>query len=91
LEETMMTDESVIEWARGWLRENPPDDPTFRERFEDDLRENLRGRREEIGSLLRDWADDFDMMRGVPMPWTPDQLRGLADKLDRYFSAAESR
>ncbi len=39
-----MTDESVLEWASGWLRDNPPDDPTFRQRFLDGLQEELSAR-----------------------------------------------
>jgi hypothetical protein len=42
--DAMMTDESVIEWALGWLRDNPPDDPTFRERFAAGLRRELAAR-----------------------------------------------
>ena len=57
----MMTDESVLEWARGWLRDNPPDDPTFQQRFIDGLSHELKVRREResewktVGlSILRD-------------------------------------
>ena len=41
----MLTDESVLEWAKGWLLPNPPDDPTFRQRFLDGLAEELKARR----------------------------------------------
>ena len=39
-----MNDESVIEWARGWLRADTPEDPTFRQRFLDGLQEELSAR-----------------------------------------------
>ena len=42
----MLTDESVLEWANGWLLPNTPEDPTFRQRFLDGLAEELKGRRE---------------------------------------------
>jgi hypothetical protein len=41
----MMTDESVLEWSRGWLRDNTPEDPGFRQRFIDALAEELKERR----------------------------------------------
>jgi hypothetical protein len=42
--ESNMTDESVLEWAKGWLRENAPEDPTFQQRFLDGLEEELNAR-----------------------------------------------
>jgi hypothetical protein len=37
-----MEDESAIDWASGWVRDNTPEDPTFRQRFIDGLTEELR-------------------------------------------------
>ncbi len=42
----MMTDDSVVEWASGWLRDNTPEDPTFRQRFKDALASELKARRD---------------------------------------------
>ena len=49
-----MTDESVIEWASGWLRDNTPEDPTFRRRFLDGLALELKVRAD-----VRVAADDL--------------------------------
>jgi len=46
-----MTDESVIEWARGWLQQNTPDDPTFRQRFLESLASELKQRRDALVSV----------------------------------------
>lgn len=46
-----MTDESVIEWASGWLRENTLEDPTFRQRFLDGLATELRSRSEALQAI----------------------------------------
>lgn len=50
----MLTDESVVEWASGWLRDNTPEDPTFRQRFLDGLAEELKGRRESMDAAKSD-------------------------------------
>jgi hypothetical protein len=52
----MMTDASLIEWARGWLREPTPEDPNFKERFEVTLAEELRFRAARpSGDLVKAW------------------------------------
>ena len=47
----MLTDESVLEWAKGWVLPNTTDDPTFRQRFIDGLAEELRLRREPLQAI----------------------------------------
>ena len=40
--------------------------------------------------LLRDWADDTEMVRTMrPHRWTADQLRALADALDHHWDEEE--
>ena len=59
----MMTDESVLEWASGWLRDNTPEDPTFRQRFAAGLRAELAARQaqvKELESELQNWRDAHD-------------------------------
>jgi hypothetical protein len=41
----MLSDKSVLEWATGWLRDSPPNDPTFRQRFLDGLALELKAQR----------------------------------------------
>ena len=52
--EDVMTDESVIEWASGWLRDDTTEDPTFRQRFLDGLASELRVRRMALVSANAD-------------------------------------
>ena len=48
----MMTDESVVEWALGWVRDNTDEDPALRERFAEGLRQELAQRRAELASSI---------------------------------------
>lgn len=60
----MMTDDSVLEWVSGWLRENPPeDDPTFRQRLLDGLGVELRARRHEERLRIVAWLRGEDARR----------------------------
>ena len=59
----MLTDESVLEWAKGWLLPNTPEDPTFRQRFLDGLAEELKGRRAEERVRIIAWLNSEDARR----------------------------
>lgn len=59
----MMTDDSVLEWVSGWLRENPPADPTFRQRLLDGLGVELRARRHEERLRIVAWLRGEDARR----------------------------
>jgi len=62
---TTMTDESVLEWASGWVDAERPGDPTFRQRFLDGLRTEMKHRRraalEEAAREVRYEVDQFDI------------------------------
>ena len=51
----MMTDNSLLEWATGWLRENTSGDPNFRDRFVAALGVELRARRIEERLRIVQW------------------------------------
>lgn len=70
----MMTDESVIEWAMGWVRDNTPEDPTFRERFAAGLRSELASR--EAGALAA--GDELHRLRAQLADVTERNSRLLA-------------
>lgn len=54
----MMTDESLLEWARGWLKDDTVEDPTFRERFLTALGVEMRAHRQpRIDQLERELAE----------------------------------
>jgi hypothetical protein len=59
----MMTDDSVLEWALGWLRESPPDDPTFRQRFLDALSMEMTARRVGERARVCIWLQSEDARR----------------------------
>lgn len=88
----MMTDESVLEWASGWLRDSPPEDPTFRERFLQGLARELRSRElrflgveTQASVLYRDVNDMMNTLRCVASAeYTREEVREQAVRsLDR--------
>jgi hypothetical protein len=61
--EEMMTDESVLVWASGWLRENTSEDPSFRQRFIDGLANELTARRADECAHIVAWLYSKDARR----------------------------
>lgn len=91
-----MTDESVIEWASGWLLECPPGDPTFRARFLDGLLAELKARRVEERELcvkeLMKVAAAARAAVAFKVDWTSreaadrwEELNNAVASLDRKF------
>lgn len=40
---------------------------------------------------IRDWADDAEMVKAMTHTWTPEQLRELADRLERIDERERAR
>lgn len=59
----MLTDESVLEWASGWIGNNTLNDPTYRQRFLDGLLEELKARRAEERVRVIAWLNSEDARR----------------------------
>ena len=78
----MMTDESVVEWATGWLATNPTGDPTFRQRFIDGLTAELQARAEERAALVK----TLDKVREARRAWVNAEWGDEAAESD--FDAA---
>jgi hypothetical protein len=77
----MMTDESVVEWASGWLRDNTSEDPTFRQRFADGLRSELAARRVAERAEIVAWLWSEDARRYTEVG--PLIGKALEEKRDR--------
>ena len=69
-----MTDESLLEWVRGWLKDDTAEDPTFRERFLTALGVELRLRRAERRAAL-DLYGDHDGDCAVANMGAPNDAR----------------
>lgn len=68
-----MTDDSILAWASGWLRDNPPGDPTFRQRFIDGLGLELKERRTE--------TDRARLMLGAIKAWCSRNGHAYPEKM----------
>ena len=94
----MMTDESLLEWASGWLRENTPEDPTFRGRFLDglalELLRRLKGKAMSDRVPLIDYVELeaaakelIGALDGVAVRAPEKQARRYSTAFDRLCSA----
>jgi hypothetical protein len=81
-----MTDESVIEWASGWIRANTPSDPTFRQRFLDGLASELRERGDRVHTLETAIARLLDGSKEE----LDGNLDALRDALDSKYKSGVS-
>jgi hypothetical protein len=77
-----MTDDSLLEWASGWLRANSDEDPTFRQRFKDALRWELEERRIVERAEIVAWLWSEDARRYTEVG--PLIGKALEEKRDRY-------